>query len=169
MSQPEIFRRCSSCGASFRPGELFCAQCGNPTAIGRTGQGDASGKEAIVAAAADTAAVDPAPEPGAEESQQHHAGSVHTDSQTVTAPDISTPSDIVARPGHEPRVKTAQPQLRARGALENRMRPGVDKLRRVSNVVLDEAAYDSNLRFILVVGVLFVLFLVLLLLSKWIG
>src|SRR3977135_3409384 len=32
MSQPEIFRRCSACGGSFRAGALFCPQCGNPTA-----------------------------------------------------------------------------------------------------------------------------------------
>jgi len=36
-------------------------------------------------------------------------------------------------------------------------------------MVMDEAAYDPSLRFVLVAIILFILFLVLLLLSKWIG
>src|SRR4051794_589147 len=31
MSQPEIFRRCSECGASFSSADLFCPGCGVPT------------------------------------------------------------------------------------------------------------------------------------------
>ena len=31
MSKPEIFRRCTSCGASFSSGALFCPQCGSAT------------------------------------------------------------------------------------------------------------------------------------------
>ena len=171
MSQPEIFRRCSSCGASSKPGELFCAQCGNPIAMGRTDERDAGAEESIVAAADDATMANPAPGPDTEESQQFpvHAGSGHTDSQTVTTPDISTPSDVVAPRSREPRVTSRRPQFAARSGTENRMKPQVDKLRRVSNIVLDEAASDSSLRFILVVGFLFALFLVLLFLSKWIG
>ena len=45
----------------------------------------------------------------------------------------------------------------------------VEKLRKVSSVVIDQAAYDPSLRFLLVAAVLFVLFLVLLILSKVIG
>ena len=171
MSQPEIFRRCSSCGASSKPGELFCAQCGNPIATGITDPRDADAEESIVAAADDAAVANPAPESDTEESQQFpdHAGSGHTGSQIVTTQDISTPSGVVAPRSRAPRVTSRRPQYAARGAIESRMKPQVDKLRRVSNIVLDEAAYDSSLRFILVVGVLFALFLVLLFLSKWIG
>ena len=134
-----------------------------------TGKGAPIQEENIVAAADDAPALNSAPEPDAKESQKDHAESGHTSSQTVAAPDIPAPSDVNAQPSHEPRVKTAQSQFAVRGAIENRMKPRVDKLRRVSSVVLDEAAYDSSFRFILVVGVLFVLFLVLLFLSKWIG
>jgi hypothetical protein len=42
----------------------------------------------------------------------------------------------------------------------------VQKLRDVSSVVIDEASYDASLRFILVAAVLFILFLVILVLSK---
>ena len=45
----------------------------------------------------------------------------------------------------------------------------VKKLKHVSSVVIDQAAYDPSLRFLLVAAVFFVLFLVLLILSKVIG
>ena len=45
----------------------------------------------------------------------------------------------------------------------------MDKLRRVSSVVIDQAAYDPSLRFLLVAAVLFVVFIVLLILSKVLG
>ena len=45
----------------------------------------------------------------------------------------------------------------------------VEKLRHVSSVVIDQAAYDPSIRFLLVAAVLFILFLVLLIMSKFIG
>lgn len=45
----------------------------------------------------------------------------------------------------------------------------VEKFRRVSSVMIDQAAYDPSLRFLLVAAALFLLFLVLLILSKVIG
>jgi hypothetical protein len=42
------------------------------------------------------------------------------------------------------------------------------KVREISGVVLDEAGYDPSLRFVLVAAVLFVLFLVIVLLNKFI-
>ncbi|HEY0729794.1 MAG TPA: hypothetical protein VGD38_17050 [Pyrinomonadaceae bacterium] len=49
------------------------------------------------------------------------------------------------------------------------MRERVEKIKHVSAVMIDQAAYDPSLRFLLVVIVLFVLFLILLILSKVIG
>ena len=57
----------------------------------------------------------------------------------------------------------------ARDVFEDNVLARVEKLRHVSSIVLDEAGYDPSLRFVLVAVVLFVLFLVLLLLSKWLG
>ena len=54
------------------------------------------------------------------------------------------------------------------GVADN-VRERVEKIRHVSSVVIDQAAYDPSLRFILVAAVLFVLFLVLLIFSKVIG
>lgn len=45
----------------------------------------------------------------------------------------------------------------------------VEKFRKVSSIVIDQAAYDPSLRFLLVAAALFLLFLVLLILSKVIG
>src|SRR5215217_943559 len=49
------------------------------------------------------------------------------------------------------------------------VRGRVEKLRKVSSVVIDQAAYDPSLRFLLVAAAFFILFLVLLILSKVIG
>lgn len=61
---------------------------------------------------------------------------------------------------------TAVPQKT--GVAEN-VRERVEKIKHVSAVMIDQAAYDPSLRFLLVVIVLFVLFLILLILSKVIG
>jgi zinc-ribbon domain len=45
----------------------------------------------------------------------------------------------------------------------------VEKLRHVSSFVIDQAAYDPSLRFLLVAAAMFLLFLVLLIMSKVIG
>ena len=52
---------------------------------------------------------------------------------------------------------------------DHSVRGRVEKLRKVSSVVIDQAAYDPSLRFLLVAAVLFLLFLVLLILSKVLG
>ena len=57
---------------------------------------------------------------------------------------------------------------RVEGVADN-VRDRVEKIRHVSSVVIDQAAYDPSLRFLLIVAVLFLLFLVLLILSKVIG
>ena len=45
----------------------------------------------------------------------------------------------------------------------------VEKFRKVSSVMIDQAAYDPSLRFLLVAAGLFLMFLILLILSKVIG
>ena len=54
------------------------------------------------------------------------------------------------------------------GVAEN-VRERVEKIKHVSSVMIDQAAYDPSLRFLLVAAVLFVLFLILLILSKVLG
>ncbi|HEV2836750.1 MAG TPA: zinc-ribbon domain-containing protein [Pyrinomonadaceae bacterium] len=62
----------------------------------------------------------------------------------------------------------SQPQSGIAGVADN-VRDRVEKIRHVSSVMIDQAAYDPSLRFLLVAAVLFVLFLLLLILSKVIG
>jgi len=54
------------------------------------------------------------------------------------------------------------------GVAEN-VRERVEKIRHVSSVVIDQAAYDPSLRFLLVAAVLFLLFIVLVIISKVLG
>jgi hypothetical protein len=57
----------------------------------------------------------------------------------------------------------------ARAGVADNVRDRVEKIRQVSSVVIDQASYDPSLRFLLVTAALFVLFLVLVILSKVIG
>ena len=109
MSEPEIARRCTSCGASVRQHAMFCPQCGNPIGQAQT--------TTAVQPVADTIVDTPAPP------TVHHDG----------------------------------------------VRGRVEKVRKVTSVVIDQAAYDPSLRFLLVAAAMFLLFLVLLILSKVLG
>jgi len=52
---------------------------------------------------------------------------------------------------------------------EHGVRSRVEHIRKVSSVVIDQAAYDPSLRFLLVAAAFFLLFIVLLIMSKVIG
>jgi hypothetical protein len=88
--------------------------------------------------------------------------------------------DPKTKPLRERRHATEQPLKHGRATIErstHSARPGfednllgrVQRIRKVSSVVIDQAAYDPSLRFLLVAGALFLLFLILLILSKLIG
>lgn len=110
MSEPEIARRCTSCGVSVRKSAAFCPQCGNPI----------------------------------------------TQHETTANPQAAPTQALNTLPDH------------ATGVAET-VRGRVEKIKHVSSVVIDQAAYDPSLRFLLVAAVLFVLFLVLMILSKVLG
>jgi hypothetical protein len=69
----------------------------------------------------------------------------------------------------EPIRENPAPLQPAKTGVAENVRERVEKIRHVSSVVIDQAAYDPSLRFLLVAAVLFVLFLILLILSKVIG
>ena len=75
---------------------------------------------------------------------------------------VTTATDTIVDPA--PVMPPTQP-LRHQDGVKGR----VEKLRHVSSVVIDQAAYDPSLRFLLVAAAFFILFLVLLILSKVIG
>lgn len=55
------------------------------------------------------------------------------------------------------------------GSVAENVRERVEKIKHVSHVVIDQAAYDPSLRFLLVAAALFLLFIVLVILSKVLG
>jgi hypothetical protein len=73
-------------------------------------------------------------------------------SNTVESAPVPEPAPPAAPPRHHEGVKAR-----------------VEKIRHVSSVMIDQAAYDPSLRFLLVAAAFFILFLVLLILSKVIG
>lgn len=52
---------------------------------------------------------------------------------------------------------------------DHTVRGRVEHIRKVSSVMIDQAAYDPSIRFLLVAAAFFILFLVLLIMSKVIG
>ena len=89
--------------------------------------------------------------------------------QTVTTTDEeipSQPSPTAPTQAIHPSPNPNPPALH--GVAEN-VRERVEKIRHVSSVVIDQAAYDPSLRFLLVAAALFLLFIVLVILSKVLG
>lgn len=186
MSEPEISHRCPSCGASIRQRASFCQQCG--WAVTRD-----AGAVTAIETETDGTAADAARSGDSNESTPSASNTGISDGQVtrrLNEPNLAQ-TLATARPEAETapaalatdhagveadgsgmpdsRVKVRRATAVARDVLEDNVRPRVDKLRRASSVVLDEASYDPSLRFVLVAAVLFVLFLILLLLSKWVG
>ena len=164
MSEPEISRRCTSCGASIRDKAFFCPQCGRPL----------------------------------QEGSENETAALH-DTHDIVRDVTLTEADFQAQPKPKPKsppVKVApppQPSLpvkpkkqqsqrvkgevgarlqratdKARGMEEN-VAQRVQKFREISSVVIDEAGYDPSLRFVLVAAILFVLFLLIVILNKFIA
>ena len=90
----------------------------------------------------------------------------NTVAQTIleTAPTEALRPDLGAT---QPLSAVVSPPVRK--VSEDGVRARVEKFRRVSSVVIAQAAYDPSLRFLLVAAAFFLLFLVLLILSKVIG
>jgi zinc-ribbon domain len=195
MPEPQIARRCPTCGASIREVAHFCPQCGNELP------------------------------PRSEHADTDEAAAPHEGLQKDTSPldesDIATPADFsdtiaiprpesakpapsmsdtiaIERPPREPEAlassetvaidrsnkpATGATAARPRGkvsaqihratsvarVVEGDVVQRVNKVRKISGVVMDEAAYDPSLRFVLVAVVVFGLFLLIVLLNKLIS
>ena len=177
-SEPEIARRCPSCGVSIRVRGLFCRQCGKPVPQQKSDSVDNSAEtydpssyvatmplDSSSSAAKELTNFHPAPnqaetiplEPP--KTDQEISGGVTT--AAAAAPTRRLPQQPAAG------ARTAVVRARAaREAIEEDVLQGVGKLREISTVVLDEASYDPSLRFVLVAAVLFVLFIIILILSE---
>lgn len=178
---PEISNRCPSCGASVRDRDaLFCPECGKPlSAKPKTTQaGDSpdtlrkpeAGEIVEVSRASsedEAPAINDPTEPDTAEP---------IEAATATSAEATTKGDVNSQPAHRRGEKTRERLHRAsevargvgRGVIEEPAKR-VEKIRQASTVVIEEASYDPSLRFVLVALGLFVVFVVLLVLSKVMG
>jgi len=148
MSNPEIDRRCAECGASVRSGAVFCPQCGVEV------DKDEEKVEPIVNAVPTNAA------------ESNRA----IEQSREVVPDLSETQPLISA-GPSPELSWTQPLKSppvAHGSEKN-VQGKVQRFKKASSVVLDQAAYDPSLRFILVAAVLFILCLFLFLLSRVLG
>lgn len=162
MPEPEISRRCSSCGASIRDKAFFCPQCGRQLQ---------RGSEDETAALHDTHDI--------------VRDVTLTEADFQAKPQPKTPPIVVAPlPQPAPPTKPKkQPSQRGKGevgariqratgkarGVEENVAQRVQKFREISSVVIDEAGYDPSLRFVLVAAILFLLFLLIVILNRFIG
>jgi len=102
------------------------------------------------------------PSPAADEKQKPQAPA--DSPPAVNAVAVEAPH----RRGEKARERLHRASEVARGVIEQPAKR-VEKIRQVSSVVIEEASYDPSLRFVLVALGLFVLFIILLVLSKVMG
>jgi hypothetical protein len=99
--------------------------------------------------------------------------SVSADKHITKAKDSPTPEKSAAaqpasRLGDKTRERLHRASAVARGVIEDEVKR-VEKIRHVSTTIVEEASYDPSLRFVLVALGLFIVFVVLLVLSKVMG
>ena len=179
---PEISHRCPACGVSIRDFDeraLFCPECGKPLVTGEThetnivtekaSETDGLQSQPVVAGADDSATESAAvseavPEqPRVDEPPQHETPELSTEDVAPPTIDPSKPTRHGAR--ERTRETLHRASTVARGAIEDNVKR-VEKIHHVSSVMFEEAHYDPSLRFVLVALGLFLVFVLLLVLSK---
>ena len=166
MAEPEISRRCPSCGASIRVQAFFCPQCGEELKQQKSKQEDPSPR----AREGDTAPLENLFDQTIPIIRIPEGESTSSASETIPLSPMPTPTrrETSHTTLGEVGAKIHRATTRARGVEEDMMQR-VQKLREISSVVMEEASYDPSLRFVLVAAALFMLFLVILILNKLIG
>ena len=165
--QPEISLRCSSCGAAVREPAMFCPECGKPLATAST-QTEPPAAEISAAASQPSVSSEPVADREAQTSSppaQLPAPDPEAVAKRADSPDESG-SPLGTRERTRQRLHRAS--TAARGALEDNVKR-VEKIHHVSTAMFEEAHYDPSLRFVLVALGLFVVFIILLVLSKVMG
>jgi uncharacterized Zn finger protein (UPF0148 family) len=180
--QPEISHRCPACGVSIRDfdeGALFCPECGKPLATGETHETDIVTENAPETNEIQSEPVVSRPEDSATESaavseavaeQPRVDEPPKPETAELSTEDLSPATIEPSRaPRHGARDRTRETLHRAsnvaRGAIEGNVKR-VEKIHHVSSVMFEEAHYDPSLRFVLVALGLFLVFVLLLVLSK---
>ncbi|HVS81076.1 MAG TPA: zinc-ribbon domain-containing protein [Pyrinomonadaceae bacterium] len=168
MSQPEISHRCASCGASVREPAMFCPECGKSLSE------PAEESAPQVAAEKSAPAVESVAANESVGAVSQPATKVEPTPPTSAADDSTKRADSeslpISRTGKYEKARDSlhRASTATREALADNVKR-VEKIRHVSSAMIEEATYDPSLRFVLVALALFVVFLVLLLLSKVMG
>jgi hypothetical protein len=142
---------------------MFCPECGKPMAIG-------AARNETADQATDTMATSAGAGPqAATVSPVTKAPPATTVPEPTRKPEVQ-PNEPGAHPGARERTreKLHRASTAARGAIGDNVKR-VEKIHHVSSVMFEEAHYDPSLRFVLVALGLFVVFVVLLVLSKVMG
>jgi predicted nucleic acid-binding Zn-ribbon protein len=161
---PEILHRCPSCGASVRDlggRAMFCPECGkNLTGI----DAEKEEPENLHVVEENAAASDEQP--------PEFVSPQEVDRISAADAEVETSKTTFVEDRHTARERTRETlhraSTRARGAIEDNVKR-VEKIHHVSSVMFEEAHYDPSLRFVLVALGLFVVFVILLILSKVMG
>jgi hypothetical protein len=162
MSEPEISRRCTACGASIRDKAFFCPQCGRPLQEGSENETAALHDTHDIVRDVTLTEADFQTQPKPKSSP------------VVVAPPPQPPLPVKPKKHQSQRAKgevgarLQRATDKARGVEEN-VAQRVQKFREISSVVIDEAGYDPSLRFVLVAAILFVLFVLIVILNKFIA
>ena len=155
MPDPEIARRCSVCGATVRHRALFCPQCGHGVAKQHadieTDSERARSRSGVIQSAEPESVEGVGPD------------------QAMTQPLVGDFSGAPDSPSGRTRTTMHRATSAAKAGFEDNVLAPVEKLRKVSSIVIDQAGYDPSLRFLLVAAGFFLVFLLLLVLSKVIG
>ena len=161
---PEISHRCPSCGVSVRDfGErtMFCPECGETLTETKSAKADQEPSPAGIESADKSDAAEP-PRVSGEAAAPIKRAEAEVDKEKIS----------IVEDRHTTRERTRETlhraSNRARGAIEDNVKR-VEKIHHVSTVMLEEATYDPSLRFVLVALGLFVVFVILLILSKVMG
>ena len=187
MTEPEIARRCPTCGATIRDSAFFCPQCGKKLPSRNKKKSKASASRRLDETIAERAppVSDSKPELGMETLREIPAD-MRKESLPQSGPEVrSSENKTQEKSTEDAHAGEAKGSLRpgALGAVgakihrattlardvEGDVVQRVQKVRAISNVVLDEAGYDPSLRFVLVAAVLFLLFLIIVVLNKFIN
>jgi endogenous inhibitor of DNA gyrase (YacG/DUF329 family) len=161
MTDPEIDRRCSACGAAIRRRAMFCPQCGKPVV-----RHDELAETVELKLPDPTRAAESADTIALEKTTLEAAGvdsNPGSSGSNPSTPNYSSPAPTYASthqlPGSRP----------PRDEVDGSARAKVERLRKASSVVIEQAHYDPSIRFLLVTAGLFILFILLLVLSKILG
>ena len=172
---PEISHRCSSCGASVRERDaLFCPECGKALSKKSTEPKADDSVESVSSPPKPEESETPGttPDSATDELSSSAQPAIAETSAATVNPEDDESVPAVHRRGEKTRERLHRASDIARGVTRGVIEEPakrVEKIRQASNVVIEEASYDPSLRFVLVALGLFVVFVILLVLSKVMG